>query len=201
MARITQYPEETSPSANDVVLIDGVNGSRKVKVPSILNGIVAPVETSSTSSRAYAVGDQFIFNGVTTEATSVIAQGETIVVGNSGNAKVADCVLDQISQLKDVLNDKVNVNDFTEYKESYYYGYSKDLSPLIYQAIESSFQAANNYSLFQGFTMSASEGGWYGFKHTTAKPCSIIYIDYSGIAIVYRSVSGQYSSRYIMLIS
>ena len=37
MARITQYPEEVSPSANDVVLIDGVNGSRKVKVQNLPN--------------------------------------------------------------------------------------------------------------------------------------------------------------------
>lgn len=106
-----------------------------------------------------------------------------------------------IDTLKNTLNGKVNVTDFAEYKESYQYGYSKSLHSSIYQAIESSFQAANNYSLFQGATANASEGGWYGFKHTTAKQCSMIYIDRNGIAIVYRSTSGQYSSRYILFIS
>ena len=40
MARITQYPEETSPSANDVVLIDGVNGSRKVKFSTLIESLM-----------------------------------------------------------------------------------------------------------------------------------------------------------------
>lgn len=66
---------------------------------------IAPIEASSTASQAYAIGEQFILNGLLTEATAAISQGDTIVVGNAGNAKLSDSVTDQLSTLKDALDD------------------------------------------------------------------------------------------------
>ena len=43
--------------------------------------------------------------------------------------------------------------------------------------MEQSFQAASNYSAFQGYTSAGMEGSFYGFKHSLAR-------DLSGQAIV-----------------
>ena len=45
--------------------------------------IVAPEEASSTASRAYAVGEPFIYNNLLYRATAAIAQGGTITPGTN----------------------------------------------------------------------------------------------------------------------
>jgi len=45
--------------------------------------LVAPVEASSTASRAYAVGEYFVFSGVLRRCTAAIAAGGTIAVGTN----------------------------------------------------------------------------------------------------------------------
>lgn len=92
-------------SANDQLnLVSGVPRKRLDNIESN----IATVEPLSTASKAYAIGDQFVFNGLLTVATAAIAQGATITVGSGGNAELADCVADQLTQLKDALNDKLN---------------------------------------------------------------------------------------------
>ena len=60
---------------------------------------IAPVESSSTATRNYAIGDQFYYNGLLYKATAVINRGGTINVG--GNCALADTV---VKQLKDINN-------------------------------------------------------------------------------------------------
>jgi hypothetical protein len=57
--------------------------------------LIAYVQTTLTASKAYAVGEQFIYNGFLYEATASIAQGGTIVI--NGNVVLADSVAEQIS--------------------------------------------------------------------------------------------------------
>ena len=58
---------------------------------------IAPVETSTTSSQAYAIGEQFILNGTLYTATAAITAGGTITIG--GNCTASDTVTEQISKL------------------------------------------------------------------------------------------------------
>lgn len=68
--------------------------------------MLAPIQTTLTASQAYAIGDQFVYNGLLYKATAAIAQGGTIVI--DGNATLADCVTGQIKAL-------VNDNQYTAF--------------------------------------------------------------------------------------
>ena len=57
--------------------------------------MIAPVETSTTASQAYAIGEQFILNGVLYTATAAITAGGTITV--NGNCTASDTVTEQIA--------------------------------------------------------------------------------------------------------
>lgn len=56
---------------------------------------IAPVESSSTASQAYSVGQQFYYNGNLYKATAAIAQNDTITVGT--NCALADDITTQLS--------------------------------------------------------------------------------------------------------
>ena len=66
-------------------------------VQSEAESLVAPIETSSTASQAYSIGDQFIYNGLLYKATAAISSGGTITP--NGNCTVADSVVNQINNL------------------------------------------------------------------------------------------------------
>lgn len=57
--------------------------------------MIAPVETVATASQAYAIGEQFILNGVLYTATAAISAGGTITIG--GNCTASDSVTEQIA--------------------------------------------------------------------------------------------------------
>jgi len=69
----------------------------------VITTLLAPVEPTTTASRAYAIGEQFVLNGLLTEATAAISQGNTIVVGTGGNAKLAADVTSQLATIKSSL--------------------------------------------------------------------------------------------------
>lgn len=58
---------------------------------------IAPVETSSTASRAYSAGDKFYYNNLLQKATTDIAQGDTLTLNT--NYKNADPVTTTIQNL------------------------------------------------------------------------------------------------------
>ncbi len=58
---------------------------------------IAPVEMSSTSANAYAVGDMLIYNGQLYEATSAIAVGNTLTVGTNIQASKVSAKFKEIS--------------------------------------------------------------------------------------------------------
>lgn len=67
--------------------------------------IIAPVEASLTASRAYAIGEQFIYSGTLYTATAAITAGGTITIG--GNCTASDSVTEQIEDVPKNLSYKV----------------------------------------------------------------------------------------------
>ncbi len=78
--------------------IDDVNSSI-----STINGnkanqtVIATRQANLTASKAYAVGEQFIYNNILYRATAAIAKNAAITIG--GNATTADNITTQISNL------------------------------------------------------------------------------------------------------
>ncbi len=85
----TYYLSEVLPSAADYT--DGqVEKTQQ---------LVAPIQSNLTASKAYAKGEQFIYNGLLYKAKSSITSGATITIGT--NAELADCVTKQIKEYKE----------------------------------------------------------------------------------------------------
>ena len=74
--------------------------------------VIATRQANLTASRAYAVGDQFIYNNILYKATAAIASGSAITIG--GNAAIADDVTTQISNLtKNQLGNRVDLLSYS----------------------------------------------------------------------------------------
>ena len=67
---------------------------------------IAPVESTSTASQAYAIGEQFYYNGVLYKATAAITSGGTITPGT--NCSTADSITAQNQTLSQ------NIGDITQ---------------------------------------------------------------------------------------
>ena len=88
----------SSPTNGDVLTYDGskwTNGQGGGG--SSVEQMIAPVETSTTASQSYAIGEQFILNGTLYTATAAITAGGTITIG--GNCTASDTVTEQIGRL------------------------------------------------------------------------------------------------------
>ena len=59
--------------------------------------VIATRQANLTASKAYAIGEQFIYNNILYRATAAIASGGTITIG--GNATAADNITSQISKI------------------------------------------------------------------------------------------------------
>lgn len=71
--------------------------------------VIATRQANLTASRAYAIGEQFIYNNTLYRATAAIAKNATITIG--GNATAADNITTQISNLNKYA--KVNFYEMT----------------------------------------------------------------------------------------
>ena len=68
---------------------------------------IAPIEATSTASKAYSVGSQLIYNGLLYKVDSAIAQGATLTPG--GNISLSPTVEAQIASVKSSLTwEKIN---------------------------------------------------------------------------------------------
>ena len=84
-----------------------------------VTGAVAPTESTSTASRAYAVGEYFVYSGYLCETTAAIAQGGTItpgtncvIVPNGLGGEVSN-LNDETSGLEDVIKTGRHTYTFT----------------------------------------------------------------------------------------
>lgn len=73
--------------------------------------VIAPVETSATSSRAYSSGEQFFINDVLREATTDIEQGDTLTLNT--NYKNADPVTTSIQNLSNYVTSDAAITSKT----------------------------------------------------------------------------------------
>ena len=104
----------TTDKSSAVAAINEVN----TKV-SKTEDLIAYVQTSLTASKSYAVGEQFVYNGLLYKATATIAQGGTITIG--GNCELADSVTEQINGLtyRTVATSTPNTSYFSQLNELY----------------------------------------------------------------------------------
>lgn len=124
---------------------------------------VAQEETTSTASRAYAVGDYFVYSGSLYETTVAIAQGGTITPGTNCEAKpnglggeVSDltsklndvALFEQITGTKQITAESEGV---TEYKKNGNRGYIGNTG---------NFTEANGYATFL-YTIEADGYLWF----------------------------------------
>ena len=81
-------------------------------VPFITN--LSNVETTLTTSKAYAVNDFFVYNGLIYRVTTAITNGGTINISpTSGYNVIQDNIGNEITALKNNVNIKVNSYDAT----------------------------------------------------------------------------------------
>ena len=101
---VTGVPTIEDPDANTIYLVPGTSalspdlyvewvyvndaweqfGSARIDLSDyVRNGAIAPVEASSTSSAAYAIGEHFWYNNTLYKATSAISIGGTITPGTN----------------------------------------------------------------------------------------------------------------------
>lgn len=93
----------SAPTNGDVLTYDGskwTNGQGGGGAS--VEQMIAPVETSTTASQSYAIGEQFILNGTLYTATAAITAGGTITIG--GNCTASDSVTEQIENVDDELS-------------------------------------------------------------------------------------------------
>ena len=97
----------SAPTNGDVLTYDGskwVNG--QVGGGSV-EQMIAPVETSTTASQSYAIGEQFILNGVLYTATAAITAGGTITI--NGNCTASDTVTEQIANINGAYSENEHI--------------------------------------------------------------------------------------------
>ena len=84
-----------------------VNYAKLVKERHALNETIAPVEVDQTdSSRAYAVGDQLIYDGILYDVIDDIAQHGIITSEGAGaKIKTADTIAEQLTDQKSEIED------------------------------------------------------------------------------------------------
>ena len=74
--------------------------------------MIAPIQTTLVAVKAYAVGDQFVYQGLLYKVTAAIASGGTIII--DGNCELSECVTNQILLLTSELNKLKNATRRTQ---------------------------------------------------------------------------------------
>ena len=68
--------------------------ARQSSAGGVAASVIATAEPTNISSHAYAIGDQFVYNGILYTATSAISVGATIIPGT--NCSISDTITEQI---------------------------------------------------------------------------------------------------------
>ena len=111
-----------TPPIDDTLSATSENAVQNKIVKAAVDGIqtggnktqqmIAPIQTTLTALKAYAIGEQFVYNGLLYEVTAAIASGGTITI--DGNCKLADNVTNQILLLTSELNKLKNATRRTQ---------------------------------------------------------------------------------------
>lgn len=95
---------DVSASATKRILASNLAGGKQAMQ------MIAPIESSLVASQPYAIGDQFVYNGLLYTVTAAISQGGTITI--DGNCTLSSKVCAQIKQLKSLLKIKTKQVSF-----------------------------------------------------------------------------------------
>ena len=142
------------------------------------------------------------------DLTTIFATGTTNTTGAQINAGTFFYLNDQFCKAITDIAANATFTENTNYKKDtvggeiepvviFKYGITRNLSATIKGEIENSFTNAANYSIFSGSTSEDTEGGWYGFKHTSSKFCHMIFFDRAGIYAITRAADGTYTKNVI----
>ena len=71
--------------------------------------LLAPIQSTLVASKAYVIGEQFVYQGLLYTVTTAIAQGGTITI--NGNCALSDDVTSQIKMIKDTVGKISEKND------------------------------------------------------------------------------------------
>ena len=123
---IDEVYAETSTNTGDISDLNtevGAHDTALINLQTAVSGkanesIIAPVEASLTASRAYSIGDQFIYSGTLYTATAAITAGGTITI--DGNCTASDSVTEQIELIyAHTLNNYVDIASYTSISNPY----------------------------------------------------------------------------------
>lgn len=112
---------QTIAVGTNVTVSDDVEKQIETNLSSIntINGnklnqtVIATRQANLTASKAYVVGEQFIYNNTLYEVTAAISKNAAITIG--GNCKVADNITSQISKFaKNNLDSFVSLSGYTQ---------------------------------------------------------------------------------------
>lgn len=100
----TDYPLLTMPNhyPADRVYLDGDTTKNVQDAVDKSQAMIATVQPNLTAIKAYAKGEQFVYNGLLYKVTTAINSGGTITIG--GNCELADSVTEQI---RDILTEYI----------------------------------------------------------------------------------------------
>lgn len=99
--RIKDLTTASSITNNDYLGMDNANNSaaKKISAMPLLNvNAIANIQNNLVANKAYAIGDQFVYQGNVYKATASIASGATITI--NGNCALVDSLADQATQIK-----------------------------------------------------------------------------------------------------
>ena len=77
--------------------------------------LLAPIQTTLVASKAYAIGEQFVYQGLLYKATAAITQGGTITI--NGNCALSDDVTSQIDKISKT--ETVTISNLSGYFDSF----------------------------------------------------------------------------------
>lgn len=146
--------------------------------------MIAPIQSNLTASKAYAVGEQFVYNGLLYKATATIAQGGTITI--NGNCALADNVTEQINDVNTTLSAKPNsvvkdipADTFDEFLTNSILEFITDVNANKVFMIRSGWLGRYYYGIVlfvvgatvgYGFATNGDTGGSYSFLLEPGKP-------------------------------
>lgn len=81
--------------------------ARQSSAGGVAASVIATAEPTNISSHAYAIGDQFVYNGILYTATSAISVGATITPGT--NCSISDTITEQIGNAGHTILDEDGV--------------------------------------------------------------------------------------------
>lgn len=112
--RIKDLTTASSITNNDYLAMDNANNlaAKKTSAMPLRNvNAIANIQNNLVANKAYAIGEQFVYQGNVYQATAAIASGATITI--NGNCALADSLADQITDLNQALSN-LNTIDYDD---------------------------------------------------------------------------------------